>query len=477
MKVIEQLVNHLRSEGALDDAQVAWLRRRGFLASLEELEYDPEDYDDEWYEHSYESDAEVREHELIEDLQQDRAKRRRAREVPKSSKGARRARVLRNLVHAQGTQKRKSRKIKNEHARLKRLRSPNSAVPALVAALHDPRASVVTAALEVLALVGIPQDEEIVGLIRQLRNNEKNSIAIAATLAESHLFPQGSKEAFQLVRKAIIACDGKPTRLKTRLFVGLRQHGLWITDVTAQLLETPQALSAETRLLCACLQFGQIEESLPAAYRNAHFTYLHSFAEKTLVESIIRCFFHVDSPDLSGVSEVFGLSWKIEPARKGYALRGHAIQFNFDSTGVFQASKLASSSHHFLNHDDFLSLKRGWYWVDSSSLTPGFARRLRLASADTLVFSRLKSFAWTAASRELARFPGTLYLDEFPVLREDTAQELANHRGPVLSLMGVEEMSTTAARHLGKYEGHLALNFDALSEEIVAILGRGESKF
>lgn len=196
MKVIEQLVGHLRCRGSLSEADVSWLRDQGFLSSAAEYnEYDTEFYDDDDWDRLREIQAGMDEQELIGQLEQDRVKRSRVRGIPKSSKGARKARIIRKLIGAHGKRKRVSVRAAAEKSQILRLKSSchPSAIPALREALNDPRPAVVAAALEVLILVGLPRDIGFVERLKMLENRGAE-VAIAVAKAKQHLFPPGSPE-------------------------------------------------------------------------------------------------------------------------------------------------------------------------------------------------------------------------------------------------------------------------------------------
>lgn len=146
MKVIEQLVEYLQSQGALDDTQISWLRSKGCIASLEE--YCEDHYKDPYdqYDELMPGTLELLEEELLQQADSEKAKL-----PPRSSKGARRARRKRANLRGAGKQKRDSRRAAALKRKVIRFDlKKHHGIDCLVEALTDDRPSVLIAALNIL---------------------------------------------------------------------------------------------------------------------------------------------------------------------------------------------------------------------------------------------------------------------------------------------------------------------------------------
>jgi formylglycine-generating enzyme required for sulfatase activity len=234
MKVIEQLVQHLSEVGALNGADVAWLREQGFLPSLDG-EYSRDDSD----ETMETADRETLE-DPLEQLQERRIQddqRRVGRGPSKGSRGARRKRGNITDNRAAAAQRRTIRRIADvgENASTVGPHPPASAIPALVAGLDHEDEDVFVTAQGVLRKLGPRGVALIEGLIAELRaTDRKRKTVLERALnqcrigAKAHVFENGMGMKFLRIPAGHFI-DGSPLHEPTRRGASKLSNGVTIT--------------------------------------------------------------------------------------------------------------------------------------------------------------------------------------------------------------------------------------------------------
>jgi hypothetical protein len=481
MKVIEQLVEHLRREGVLGDSDYSWLRDQGFLPSLMELY----DYDEEYEnENDREEIGEQEEHLLIEGLLQDRAKRQRIREIPKSSKGARKARKIRKLIGSHGEQKRDSVRIKAEQGVIERIESSSlsSAIPALRKAIYDVRPAVVVAALEVLSRIGLPYDRELIEHVRLLKSQPNTNIAIAAAIAELHLHPLDSVESVRIVRDGLIQWEDYKPQMRSEYFRALLELGPWVTKATSPLLTELEGVTSIARLIGALLQSATIMRHVPEFFWNEDLASEHNHAELFLIKWLWEKDLKKDSTHADLLSQSLNATWtntlhmgNIFPKWNGkfFSACQITLRDNDDPNEILfrSALHLIVNTWGDISKDDFRYLSTsGWIWLNGvKEICVEVAKSIRWHRSDGLLLNGLKGILDDVA-KELSLYQGQLHLNGLRVLSDKAAHYLSHHRGRYLSLSSLCELSDKAALRLCEYQGRLVLDSSKLPPSAAAIL-------
>jgi HEAT repeat protein len=192
VKVIEQLVEYLKARRLLTVENCEWLCAQGFLPVSRygsEMEYDNRAYADDDQDFDREEPGELVDFDKIDEelRQQDRA--RKSDLPPTSSKGARRSRRQRANARSEGRQARDAARMRAKAAAVRRLDglTAESAIPALVSALSDPRSEVRCCAAKVLHRIGSPAADAAAMSLRIALEDSDFTVACAAAGALSGL--------------------------------------------------------------------------------------------------------------------------------------------------------------------------------------------------------------------------------------------------------------------------------------------------
>jgi formylglycine-generating enzyme required for sulfatase activity len=210
MKVIEELVNYLKSEGLISDANVDWLRAQGLLpgfanssdASDFDSDLSRDGGDDSSESHSDALDA-LAEQQTQEGLRRKLGawKHARKRTSPKSSSGGSSGK---SKPHPRRSQAHYEKRLVSEKIQAVESVSRAAAIQSLILCLRSVEASFHGALVETLITIGSQSTDAFIGIVMELQKNGLLEESSSQQIARSILTRSASREQEVLYRTATL---------------------------------------------------------------------------------------------------------------------------------------------------------------------------------------------------------------------------------------------------------------------------------